>query len=197
MLPPKLAPHCPSVETFPVDDGATEEEVVELAADVTISVVVDEARIEDEDIWLANEDSDEVTTLEVVVVEDDGTGAEEMDEVVMIIVEEDVAREVLKEVDVLTLVTVEDDVGRVGGLAGVQVPNPFWHPVPQCAAVEPQYPSLEQQCPNMECLQVRIFQVCRPQRAKLLIFKALTLRTKAVVASNREKRIMYQDRRKE
>lgn len=119
MLPPKLDPHCPSVETFPVDDGAAEELVVELATDVTVSVVVDEARIDDEEVWLANDDSDEV------VIEDDGTGAEEMDEVVMIIVEEDVAREVLKAVEVLTLVTGEDDVGRVGGLAGVQLPNPF------------------------------------------------------------------------
>ena len=125
MLPPKLDPHCPSVETFPVDDGAAEEIVVELATDVTVSVVVDEARIDDEEVWLANDDSDEVTTLKVVVIEDDGTGAEEMDEVVMIIVEEDVAREVLKAVEVFTLVTVEDDVGRVGGLAGVQLPNPF------------------------------------------------------------------------
>lgn len=110
---------------LPVDDGAAEEIVVELATDVTVSVVVDEARIDDEEVWLANDDSDEVTTLKVVVIEDDGTGAEEMDEVVMIIVEEDVAREVLKAVEVFTLVTVEDDVGRVGGLAGVQLPNPF------------------------------------------------------------------------
>ena len=68
MLPPKLDPHCPSVETFPVDDGAAEEIVVELATDVTVSVVVDEARIDDEEVWLANDDSDEVTTLKVVVI---------------------------------------------------------------------------------------------------------------------------------
>lgn len=42
----------------------------------------------------------------------------------------------------------------------VQSPKPAWHPCPQYAEDEPQYPLLEQQSPNAEFLHVRVFLDC-------------------------------------
>jgi hypothetical protein len=66
----------------------------------------------------------------------------------------------------------------------VQSPNLAWHPTPQCADVEPQYPVLEQQCPNTDLLQLRVFQDCVPQRIAAPKLKALTLRNRRAVLAN-------------
>lgn len=42
----------------------------------------------------------------------------------------------------------------------VHSPKPAWQPFPQKAEDEPQYPLLEQQFPNTEFLQVRVFLDC-------------------------------------
>lgn len=49
-------------------------------------------------------------------------------------------------------------------------PKPDWHPVPQCAEVEPQLPCTEQQFPKLLPRQVR--PVSAPQRADVLTLRA-------------------------
>lgn len=79
----------------------------------------------------------------------------------------------------------------------VQSPNPPWQPVPQYADVEPQYPFTEQQFPNDEFLQVSLFLDCVPQRAEVLMVRALILKMgRAVMATSRAKCIVYEGRRK-
>lgn len=73
----------------------------------------------------------------------------------------------------------------------LQSPNLAWHPVPQYFAVEPQRPSLEQQFPQDEFLQVSVFQDCLPQTLEVLTRNALTLRNRrAGMANNIEERIV-------
>jgi hypothetical protein len=60
----------------------------------------------------------------------------------------------------------EIDAAGAEEIDSVHSPNLAWHPTPQCADVEPQYPSLEQQFPNTDLLQVRVLQDCVPQRAE-------------------------------
>jgi hypothetical protein len=73
----------------------------------------------------------------------------------------------------------------------LQSPNLAWHPVPQYFAVEPQRPSLEQQFPHDEFLQVSVFQDCLPQTLEVLTRNALTLRNRrAGMANNIEERIV-------
>lgn len=54
----------------------------------------------------------------------------------------------------------------------VQSPKPAWQPFPGCAGDEPQYLLLEEQFPNAEDLQLRLFLNGRPQRAAVLLLRA-------------------------
>jgi hypothetical protein len=51
-----------------------------------------------------------------------------------------------------------------------QVPNPVWHPAPQCSVVLPQNPLLEQQSPNPDPLQ--IFPLAVPQLPSVVTLAA-------------------------
>ena len=86
----------------------------------------------------------------------------------------------------LDVVEVRSDMATL-----LQVPKDDWHPVPQYFAVEPQRPSLEQQFPHDEFLQVSVFQDCLPQTLEVLTRNALTLRNRrAGMANNIEERIV-------
>ena len=87
----------------------------------------------------------------------------------------------------------EDDLTDVE-MDEVQSPKPAWQPVPQYAEDEPQYPLWEQQFPNAEFLQVRVFLDCVPQRAVVLVSRASTPRNgRAAMANSRAERMVNND----
>lgn len=87
----------------------------------------------------------------------------------------------------------EDDFTDVE-IDEVQSPKPAWQPVPQYAEDEPQYPLLEQQFPNTEFLQVRVFLDCVPQRAVVLHLRASAPRNgRAAMANSRAECIVNED----
>ena len=91
----------------------------------------------------------------------------------------------------------EDDFTDVE-MDEVQSPKPAWQPVPQYAEDEPQYPLWEQQFPNAEFLQVRVFLDCVPQRAVVLVSRASTPRNgRAAMASSRAECMVSNDGQKE
>lgn len=83
----------------------------------------------------------------------------------------------------------EDDFTAVG-MEDLQSPKPAWQPVPQYVEDEPQRPLLEQQFPNTEFVQVRMFPDCIPQRPVKLRVRALAPRSGRAVMANREKCIV-------
>jgi archaellum component FlaD/FlaE len=188
-----VPPQLPSVETFPgattEDDAAGAEETVEereeletldelamleelvIGEEVEVraaGVVVDDVRAELDDV--RTDETEDVRTEET---EDVRTEEREDDRV---------------DVDE-TRTEVTDDV---------QSPNPVWHPAPQYADVEPQWPLLEQQFPNAEFLQVSVFQDCVPQRAVVLTLRACAgRRGRAAKASRRIECMVSENRRNE
>ncbi|KAI8936201.1 hypothetical protein NX059_006632 [Plenodomus lindquistii] len=76
----------------------------------------------------------------------------------------------------------------------VQSPKPFWQPVPQYAADAPHQPLVEQQFPNAESLQVRVFDDCVPQRPVVLRVRASAPRNgRAAMANSKAECIMNKD----
>jgi hypothetical protein len=153
----------PSVEIFASVTGGVDDMGV---ADDT---AVEDTAVEDtavDDTGAADDTGTAVDTVaadETAGATDDATGAE----------------------DLVAAGTEEIDATGAEDTGFVQSPNLAWHPTPQCADVEPQYPVLEQQCPNTDLLQLRVFQDCVPQRIAAPKLKALTLRNRrAVLASN-------------
>lgn len=76
----------------------------------------------------------------------------------------------------------------------VQSPKPTWQPFPQYAEDAPQYPLLEQQSPNTESLQVRVYLDCLPQRAVVLRSRASAPRNgRAAMATSRAECIVNEN----
>jgi hypothetical protein len=90
-------------------------------------------------------------------------------------------------------VDAEDDFTDVK-MDEVQSPKPAWQPFPQYAEDEPQHPLSEQQFPNAEPLQVRVFLDCVPQRAAVLHLRASAPRNgRAAMANSRAECIVNED----